>query len=55
LDALNDSVEIEIEGHKVNILSIDGLIAAKTAAGREKDVGGLKELYALKQAFSDED
>ncbi len=55
LDALNDSIEVEIEGHKVNILSIDGLIAAKTAAGREKDVPGLKELYALKQAFSDED
>lgn len=55
LDALNNSVEIEIEGHKVNILSIDGLIAAKTAAGREKDIGGLKELYALKQAFSDDD
>ncbi len=55
LDAVNDCVVIEVGGYKVNILSIDGLIRAKTEAGREKDVPGLKELYALKQAFSDED
>lgn len=54
-DAANDSIAIEVEGYRVQVLSIDGLIRAKTAAGREKDVGGLKELYALKQAFSDED
>ena len=53
-DAVNDSVVVDVGGYKVNVLSIDGLILAKTAAGREKDVGGLKELYALKQAFSDE-
>lgn len=54
-DAVKDSVEIDVGGHKVNVLSIEGLIRAKTEAGREKDVPGLKELYALKQAFSDED
>lgn len=54
-DAVNDSVEIDIGGNEVRILSIDGLIRAKTEAGREKDIPGLKELYALKQAFSDED
>lgn len=54
-DAMNESVVVDVGGYKVNILSIDGLIRAKTEAGREKDVPGLKELYALKQAFSDED
>lgn len=54
-DVVNESVVIDVGGYKVNVLSIDGLIRAKTAAGREKDVPGLKELYALKQAFSDED
>ncbi|MBK9216853.1 MAG: hypothetical protein IPM59_14895 [Chloracidobacterium sp.] len=55
LDAVNDSVIVDIDGNEVRILSIDGLIRAKTEAGREKDTPGLKELYALKQAFSDED
>ncbi len=54
-DAVNESVVVDVGGYKVNVLSIDGLIRAKTEAGREKDVPGLKELYALKQAFSDED
>ncbi len=54
-DAANDSVVIDVGGHEVKVLSIDGLIRAKTEAGREKDVPGLKELYALKQAFSDDD
>jgi predicted nucleotidyltransferase len=54
-DAVNDSVVVEVGGYNVNVLSIDGLIRAKTEAGREKDVPGLKELYALKQAFSDDD
>ena len=54
-DAVNESVVVDVDGYKVNVLSIDGLIRAKTEAGREKDVPGLKELYALKQAFSDED
>lgn len=54
-EVVGDSVVIDVSGHKVNVLSIDGLIRAKTEAGREKDVGGLKELHALKQAFSDDD
>ena len=32
------------------VLSIDGLIAAKTASGRPKDKAGLLELRALKEA-----
>jgi predicted nucleotidyltransferase len=54
-EVVNESVEVEVGGYKVKVLSIDGLIRAKTESGREKDVPGLKELYALKQAFSDED
>lgn len=54
-EAVADSIEIEIEGKSVRILSVDGLIKAKTAAGREKDIPGLKELEALKLALSDED
>jgi predicted nucleotidyltransferase len=54
-DAANDCITIEVDGYGVKVLSIDGLIRAKTAAGRDKDIGGLKELHALKQALSDED
>jgi predicted nucleotidyltransferase len=50
-----ESVAIQIENVEVRILSIDGLIKAKTAAGRPKDIPGLKELEALKQALEDED
>jgi predicted nucleotidyltransferase len=39
-----------IEDLSFRILSIDGLIAAKTAAGRPKDEAGIIELRALKEA-----
>lgn len=55
VEALNDSVKIDLEGFDVHVLSIDGLIKAKETAGRLKDAAGLQELYALKQALSDED
>jgi len=40
------------EGRAVRVLSVEGLIAAKTAAGREKDQPGLIELEALREARS---
>lgn len=36
------------EEHSIRILSIDGLIAAKTASGRPKDKAGVIELRALR-------
>jgi hypothetical protein len=44
-----------IYGYSVNVLSIDGLIKAKEHAGREKDVPGLKILYALKEANQEQE
>ncbi len=40
---------IDFDGFSVRVLSVDGLIAAKTAAGREKDRPGLVELEAIKE------
>ena len=47
--ALAQSDEVEMFGLKVRILSLDGLIAAKKAAGRNKDQLHLLELEALKK------
>ena len=38
------------EGQEIRVLSIDGLILAKRAAGRPKDEAGLIELEALREA-----
>jgi hypothetical protein len=46
---LAQSSEELIFGMKVHVLSIDGLIAAKKAAGRNKDHGHLLELLELKK------
>jgi hypothetical protein len=46
---LAQSVEGTVVGLTVRILSIDGLIAAKKAAGRNKDHGHLLELIELKK------
>ncbi len=54
-DVLASSERVELWGFSVNVLSIDGLIAAKSAAGREKDIPGLKHLEAIREAISDED
>lgn len=43
------SVERTVYGRSVRILSIDGLIAAKKAAGRNKDQSHLLELIELKK------
>ena len=50
-----ESVLITVGGNKVKVLSIEGLIKAKTTAGRAKDLAGLQELEALRQALSEED
>ncbi len=47
--ALAQSEERELYGSKVRILSLDGLIAAKKAAARNKDKSHLLELEALKK------
>ena len=52
-EVLNNSEVADLEGVPIRVLTIDGLIRAKTAAGRSKDQAGLEELYALKEAFSD--
>ena len=44
-----------IFGFEINVLSVNGLITAKTAAGREKDIPGLKHLEAIRAANSDEE
>jgi hypothetical protein len=45
----------ELYGHDVQVLSIDGLIKAKRAAGRTKDLLVLPELEALREALSDDE
>lgn len=47
--ALSRSVEADMFGLRVRVLSLDGLIAAKKAAGRMKDRNHLLELEALKK------
>ncbi|CAN5735554.1 hypothetical protein BH24ACI3_BH24ACI3_13780 [soil metagenome] len=54
-DVLASSESFELWGFSVNVLSVDGLIAAKNATGREKDVPGLKHLEAIKEAISNEE
>lgn len=49
---LASSEKFELWGFIVNVLSVDGLIVAKTAAGREKDLPGLKHLEAIREAVS---
>ena len=53
-EVVAESVQIQVDGRPVNVLSIDGLIKAKTTTGREKDIPGLKELEALKQALEED-
>ena len=54
-DVVAESNSLALFGFDINVLSIDGLIKAKTAAGREKDVPGLKILHALREAEASED
>ena len=54
-DVKRQSEPYSLFGHQVFVLSVDGLILAKTAAGREKDIPGLKHLEAIKAANSDDE
>ncbi len=55
-DAVNKESEIKsLFGYDVKVLSIEGLIKAKRAAGRTKDLLVLPELEALREALSDEE
>ena len=53
-DVLASSQKFELWGFSVNVLSVDGLIAAKRSAGREKDIPGLKHLEAIREALADD-
>jgi hypothetical protein len=48
-EAVKQSIEQELFGYRVRVLSLDGLIAAKQAAGRIKDRTHLLELEELKK------
>ncbi len=54
-DVLAHSENVSLYGFEVKILTLDGLIKAKRAAGRTKDLLVLPELEALREALSDEE
>ena len=43
------SIEVEIFGRRCRVISLDDLIRAKEAVGREKDLLAVKELRALRE------
>jgi hypothetical protein len=54
-DVLAASEKWNIYGLGINVLSIDGLIRAKKAAGRPKDEEGIRLLEALKESESEDE
>jgi hypothetical protein len=48
-DVLKHSVSHRLSSGEVRILSLDALIASKSAAGREKDLDAVKLLQAIKE------
>lgn len=54
-DVYNSSEKKNLFDIEVNVLSIEGLIKAKRAAGRTKDLLVLPELEALLEVLSDEE
>ena len=54
-DLLKESIEVDLDGSPARILSVNGLIKAKEAAGRQKDESGPKVLYALRDSELDEE
>jgi hypothetical protein len=54
-DLLPNSVEIQIWGSTIRIISLDELIIAKQAAGRPKDLLVLPELEALREVRDNPD
>jgi hypothetical protein len=51
----NESVIMELFGFDVKVLSLNGLIKAKRAAGRPKDLLVLPELEALRELLEEEE
>jgi hypothetical protein len=51
----NESVIMELFDFDVKVLSLNGLIKAKRAAGRPKDLLVLPELEALKELLEEEE
>jgi hypothetical protein len=54
-DVFKNSEIKALFGLPIRVLSIEGLIKAKTAAGRTKDLLVLPELEAIREALSDEE
>ena len=54
-DVLKSSEYKNLFNLQIRVLTIDGLIKAKTAAGRTKDLLVLPELEALREALSDDE
>jgi hypothetical protein len=44
-----DSIEVDLFGRRCRVISLDGLIRAKEALGREKDLLAVKELKAIRE------
>lgn len=49
-EAFNHSIETEIEGIPIRILSLDDLIVNKRASGRTKDLADVEALESLKKS-----
>jgi predicted nucleotidyltransferase len=43
------SIEVDLFGRRCRVISLDDLIHAKEALGREKDLLSVKELRALRE------
>ncbi len=46
---VRDAVEVELFGHRIRAISLDDLITAKEALGRDKDLIVAKELRAIRE------
>jgi predicted nucleotidyltransferase len=44
-----NSIEVDLFGRRCRVISLDDLIRAKEAVGREKDLLSLKELKAIRE------
>lgn len=53
IEVLNNSATLKLFGDDVRVLSLDGLIKAKKAAGRPKDLFVLPQLETLQEALSE--
>lgn len=54
-EVIKESQKFLLFGYEIDVLSIEGLIKAKKAAGREKDIPGLRILEALREAYLNND